>query len=182
MEVFSFLSPFLMHSNDKFPVNILMNPVFCGVFSSLCQKAMQLHAGGHETQVNTSRMGVYAGAMPAGSSFTNFQHYTQTMYSDRFAKFDYGKEKNLQLYGQVRSPEYDLKKISGKVAIFYCEGDNDNYAGSRHNKWLIENMPKKSLVHSEALKNFEHVDLYFGINARLTLYDKMIELMKRYED
>ena len=182
MEVLSVLPPFLFKSNDILPWNLFMNPVICAVFPSWCHFALQVSTGGHETQMNISRMGVYATYLPAGSSFTNFRHYTQTMQSDRFAKYDYGKEKNLQIYGRIESPEYDLKKISGKVAIFYCEGENDINAGSRHNRWLIENMPKTSLVYSEALKNFEHSDFGTGINARSVLYDKMIELMKIHED
>ncbi|XP_003742595.1 lysosomal acid lipase/cholesteryl ester hydrolase [Galendromus occidentalis] len=182
MEAFSFLPPFPMHSPDRLPANLVFNPLVCGLVPSLCSALLRLHAGGHATQVNISRSAVYAGGFPAGSSFANFRHYTQTMYSDRFAKYDYGKEENMKIYGQSLPPEYDLSKISGKVAVFYSEGDADNYAGSRHNKWLIENIPKRSLVHSEALRNFEHLDYFMGINAREGLYDKMIELMKRFED
>ena len=172
----------MMSSIDKFPMNLILNPVFCGMLPNVCGALLRANAGMHESQVNVSRIAVYTSSIPAGSSFANFLHYTQTLYSDRFSKYDYGTEKNLQLYGSTRAPDYDLSKISGKVAVFYSEGEEDIYAGSRHNKWLLENIPKTSLVHAEALKNFEHLDFVTGINAKASLYDKAIELMKRHEN
>ena len=42
----------------------------------------------------------------------------------RFAKYDHGPERNLELYGQVEFPDYDLRNVPGeKVSIITGTAD-----------------------------------------------------------
>ena len=45
---------------------------------------------------------------PGGTSLKNLMHWLQTMESGIFSKYDYGKEKNLEIYGSELPPAYDL--------------------------------------------------------------------------
>lgn len=38
--------------------------------------------------------------------------------------FDYGKTKNLELYGQSEAPGYNLKNVVAPVALIYGKGDS----------------------------------------------------------
>lgn len=172
---------FEMMTNQKFPFNLLLNPPVCHVLPSLCEALWRTNACSHPSQTNSSRIEVYMGAVPAGTSYANVRHYSQTLLRDRFAKFDYGEEKNQKLYGRPDPPDYDLAKVSGKVAVFYCAGDADIYAGRGHNEWLLRSLPKSSLVHEEVVHDFEHADFQLGINAKQVLFEKMIKVMRKYE-
>lgn len=45
------------------------------------------------------------------------------MILGRFEKFDYGPEKNMVVYGSEIPPEYDLKKVTAPVALYYGKND-----------------------------------------------------------
>lgn len=45
--------------------------------------------------------------------------------SGKFQKYDYGEEKNLEIYGQATPPRYDLTKVTAPVAMY--TGTKDLY-------------------------------------------------------
>lgn len=60
---------------------------------------------------------------PAGSSTKQFLHFAQEVNSGRFCKYDFGWFKNLMFYGSINPPDYNLKKITSPVALFYGNSD-----------------------------------------------------------
>lgn len=61
--------------------------------------------------------------LPAGCSTRQFLHYAQEITSKKFRKYDYGSSENLDKYGQISPPDYDLNKITAPIALYY--GSND---------------------------------------------------------
>lgn len=67
---------------------------------------------------------------------SNFSNHSLLFYIEicsiflgaRFAKYDYGIDENMKLYGTKKPPLYDLSKVTAPVAIFY--GKNDMYNNS----------------------------------------------------
>jgi lysosomal acid lipase/cholesteryl ester hydrolase len=45
------------------------------------------------------------------------------MFSGGFNLFNYGKEKNFEIYGTETPPPYDLSKISSSIAFYYGKND-----------------------------------------------------------
>lgn len=45
------------------------------------------------------------------------------MKSGKFRQFDFGKKRNMRKYGMEEPPEYDLAKVTAKVALFYGQND-----------------------------------------------------------
>lgn len=43
--------------------------------------------------------------------------------AEEFKRFDYGREENLQRYGQEKPPMYDLSQVTAPVVLFYGDGD-----------------------------------------------------------
>jgi lysosomal acid lipase/cholesteryl ester hydrolase len=66
---------------------------------------------------------VILGHTPAGSSTHTIIHFAQGVNSGNFCPFDYGKKKNMQIYGQDEPPPYNLKKVKAPVALFWAEND-----------------------------------------------------------
>ena len=48
---------------------------------------------------------------PNGTSLKAVRHWSQIIRRGEFIKFDYGKEKNLEIYGKEEPPLYDLVGI-----------------------------------------------------------------------
>lgn len=59
-----------------------------------------------------------------GTSTQTLAHFGQIIRDARGLKpFDYGTEKNLKLYGDVKPPLYDLSKVTLPTAMYYSRGD-----------------------------------------------------------
>jgi pimeloyl-ACP methyl ester carboxylesterase len=46
-----------------------------------------------------------------------------SMPGEKFTRFDYGPNENLERYGTVEAPEYSLKRITVPVYIFWAQND-----------------------------------------------------------
>lgn len=51
-------------------------------------------------------------------------HGAQNYRNCEFHKYDYGPEKNLELYGQQYPPLYNLQNIRAPLHIYYGEDDD----------------------------------------------------------
>jgi hypothetical protein len=49
--------------------------------------------------------------------------YSQMSVSNKFQKYDYGKEKNLKKYGQAEPPLYNLSNIIVPLVMYYGKHD-----------------------------------------------------------
>ncbi|KAF2888591.1 hypothetical protein ILUMI_17582 [Ignelater luminosus] len=113
---------------------------------------------------------------PAGSSFKQIQHYTQLLKSKRFCPYDYGEKINLEIYGQASPPEYELNKITAPVAFYY--GSEDYFCVQGNIDQTASKLP--NLVERKCIEGFSHTDVLWGIDVVKSVFDPMIELMKKY--
>jgi lysosomal acid lipase/cholesteryl ester hydrolase len=60
---------------------------------------------------------------PASSSRKTMFHGIQCYRADKFQHFDYGRKKNLKMYGQSKPPPYELGKVNIPTALFHSTGD-----------------------------------------------------------
>ena len=66
---------------------------------------------------------------------------------DKFCRYDFGTEKNIEIYGQEEPPEYDVTKITAPVALYWSDND-----------WLAEpvvSIESISLIHLHMVKTSE---------------------------
>lgn len=56
------------------------------------------------TKINTDRLGVIISHEPGGASIPNVEQWVQFYKSGKLAKFDFGKKKNLSVYGSPTPP------------------------------------------------------------------------------
>lgn len=57
------------------------------------------------------------------------------MANHKFCQFDYGSEKNLQVYGTPQPSDYKLELVSVPVAIYV--GKNDRFSTVEVNTYII---------------------------------------------
>ncbi|KAF8771251.1 gastric triacylglycerol lipase-like [Argiope bruennichi] len=145
-------------------------PVVCKLFMTL--------AFGESSELNSTRIHVYAAHTPAGTSLKSIIHYAQLYLSGKFAKYDYGKKGNLAHYGQETPPEFDLSRITAPVAISWAS--HDNLADPTDVKLLLKKLKSSVDVYEVPYKPFSHIDFTLAIHAKHLLYDKVLEWLKRF--
>ena len=78
--------------NTKFYFNM-----FYGIVNMLCGTPVK-------NKIDSGRLGVIISHEPGGASIPNVEQWVQFHKSGKMAKFDYGKKKNLERYGQEEAP------------------------------------------------------------------------------
>ncbi|KAJ8985385.1 hypothetical protein NQ317_007542, partial [Molorchus minor] len=110
----------------------------CGL-QELCGDFIGFLVGFDRDQLDGSFIEVMASNAPTGTSTKNIKQFGQLINSGVFGRFDYGILGNLEIYGQLSPPEYDLSLITVPVALYY--GGNDTLS-LPHKKLFIFNLPK----------------------------------------
>lgn len=116
---------------------------------------------------------------PAGSSAAQIIHYGQLMRTTRFQRFDHGAIRNLQIYGSIRPPIYQLERISAPVALHY--GRNDLFADVRDVQRLSTQLPNLFGLFPVPHPRFNHFDFLWARNIRELLYNRVVVLMRSAE-
>uniref|UniRef100_A0A914VVL9 Lipase n=1 Tax=Plectus sambesii TaxID=2011161 RepID=A0A914VVL9_9BILA len=179
---------FLMHlfGEDQFlPGKTIMDTLaafFCGIFhhsNPLCNNILFLIGGPDSKQFNASRIPVYLGHTPAGTSTQNMVHWVQTVKSDQQQMYDYGSSaENQQHYGNPVPPIYDVSQIRAPVYLYYSDYD---WLGDTKdiNDHLIPNIKPEYLVGNFPLYEFNHFDFIWGMRAAAEVYNPIINIIKQ---
>ncbi|XP_058809606.1 gastric triacylglycerol lipase-like isoform X3 [Phymastichus coffea] len=105
-------------------------------------------------------------------------HYLQILTSRRFQKYDYGFEKNLEVYHSPEPPEYDLRKVRVPIGLFWSE--NDLISTAEDVRHIHDLLPLTILYHKVQYPNFNHLDYLFAINAPEVVYSVLFDKMDIY--
>lgn len=143
-------------------------PKICGEDMTRC------HLSGN---FNKSRLSVYFSHFPSGTSTRNMVHFAQMIQSKNVKMFDYGKLKNLLYYNQTEAPLYDLRAMTTPTALYY--GELDRLADPVDVQFIRSSLPQ--IVDDFYIPNWQHADFVWALNAKDILYDRVLELMKKYE-
>ncbi|XP_035891469.1 lipase 3-like [Anopheles stephensi] len=146
---------------------------------NLCAHLLFVLAGHNPTQMDPAILPILFGHTPAGSATKQLVHYAQEVLSNRFEMYDYGKVKNVLIYGSASPPQYNLSLVTAPVAMYY--GMNDFLATPEDVHRLAEKLPnlKKSVAVDDDL--FNHLDFLIANDVRHLLYEPVIEGMASAE-
>ncbi|NXP25142.1 LIPK Lipase, partial [Scytalopus superciliaris] len=148
---------------------------FC-VCSKSCKNFLSMLFGFNWKNMNMSRIDVYAGHIPAGSSVQNIIHWLQGFQSGTLRAFDGGTMYNSLRYRQEGPPPYDVKDMEVPTAIW--NGGLDCLADPRDTALLLPQL--KNLVHHKLIPEWNHMDFILGLNAPDILYSEMLDVMKKH--
>jgi lysosomal acid lipase/cholesteryl ester hydrolase len=142
----------------------------------ICGNIFFLICGFDSQNMNMSRIAVYGGHTPAGTSVKDAVHFSQEVRSGKFCKYDYGKQGNIKQYGQPTPPEYDVTKITLPIALF--TGTKDWLADPQDVKGLIPKL--KNIALHKNIETYDHLDFIWGVNAYQTIYPDIVQLFWKY--
>ncbi|KAI8440950.1 hypothetical protein MSG28_009246 [Choristoneura fumiferana] len=144
---------------------------------AICENSMFVLCGHDEKQFNKTLMPIILGHVPAGASTRTLVHYAQEIRNaGRFQQFDYGAAGNMRQYGSLVPPEYPLHNITLPIALFGSEND-----------WLASDVDVTNLYTKLAnpiehyivpLKEFNHIDFLWAIDAPKLVYAKLLQLLE----
>jgi lysosomal acid lipase/cholesteryl ester hydrolase len=100
----------------------------------------------------------------------------QEINSGQFRLFDYGYEKNMELYRSETPPSYELSEITTPVYLYY--GDNDWMAAVRDVNKLAEKLGNLKANTRITRKKFNHMDFIYGSDADSLVYERVIDIIR----
>ncbi|XP_063627478.1 lipase 1-like [Cydia splendana] len=150
------------------------------VFSyEMCFLLFAFHFVGFDTKrFEPSFLKVLMGHYPGGTSRKNFMHVNQLVLSKRFCEFDYGPKGNLDHYGYVVPPDYNLHQVTTKVALFV--GENDVLCTVKDVDILRSILPNVVHYHIMEDKVWNHIDFTLGNDMNITLFPHIFKLLDKY--
>ena len=119
-------------------------------------------------------LSVYLKHYPCGTSLNCLIHYIQIIKAKKFIHFDYGKDKNIQIYNQEEPPEYDLSKIKD-IPIMIISGENDKLATPKDVRWLYNEL-KTNVLYFNIVPNMGHLSFMVGNN--FSWFNEPLDIIK----
>jgi len=154
-------------------------PFICDADPQRCEYVMSWLMG-PSISLNASRVGFYAEYEIAPTSVWNMGHWAQGVRLNAFQHMDWGREKNIQKYGQPTPPPYDLSKFPPSLPYALFTGGEDYLADAEDVKHLLSLLPRKpDLVVYEP--KFSHVDYVLSYKANQQIYPQVLSLLAKHK-
>jgi len=155
---------------------------FCDPFPELCEDFIFLICGVNSSpyhNLNASRMSTYISHTPAGTSVQNMVHWATHIRRNNFAWYDYGSDAiNLAHYNTTVPPDYDLSKITTKLAVF--TGTNDALATPKDTARTLSELSSDVLVFSNNQDEYQHLDFTWGMDDHVKIFPSILDLLAQY--
>ncbi|XP_026318135.1 lipase 3-like [Hyposmocoma kahamanoa] len=144
---------------------------------AICENAIFYLCGFDEKQFNRTLLPIILAHEPAGASTRTLIHYAQEIHNNgRFQQYDYGPMGNMRQYGTLKPPEYEMKKVTLPIALLSAE--NDWLSGDVDVTRLFVQLANPIEHYIVPLKEFNHVDFLWAIDAPVLVYNKLLHLME----
>jgi pimeloyl-ACP methyl ester carboxylesterase len=169
----------------QFLPNYQENDMFyqvCSWFGPVCNYFTGFFADKEVDNDNKAQFPTILAHEPGGTSILNMQHWQQMVNypSYKVQKFDFGKDGNMEKYGQSTPPVYDLTKLPGPIALF--SGSADRLADPTDVKWLESVIPDSSMVYKNEWKGFGHLTFIWGKPALMeNLYQQIFSIINKFK-
>ncbi|XP_014207283.1 lipase 3-like [Copidosoma floridanum] len=149
------------------------------VAEKLCMNAIFLITGFNKKQFDMDLLPAILAHTPAGSAVDQFVHYGQVINSGNFRKFDYGMTMNWLKYRSIKPPQYNLNNVKVPVSLHYSI--NDWLSHPRDVEKLYTELPNTIGKFRVPDDKFNHIDYLWAKDVKVLVYDKIMNLMKRYK-
>lgn len=119
---------------------------------------------------------------PSGISKRQAIHYMQEYNSKQFRQFDYGKEKNIQMYNAEEPPNYKLElvKISRPIDLYYS--DSDYFSSVADVQRLAQAMGMGAVsLHRVLVRQYNHLDFQVAYNVKDVINNCVVSKIQSYE-
>ncbi|KAJ8977720.1 hypothetical protein NQ317_007269 [Molorchus minor] len=160
-----FLKPFLLTSPGMYLIQTCVNLIFGDDYEQMNPITYPLLP----TWIDTAGAEVYT-------------HYVQIYQSGVFQNYDYGKNRNLEVYSQSSPPAYQISKVSVPVALFV--GANDWLATPTNAQQLYSEIPESSRCGYNLVPfpRWNHIDFIVAKDLPKYLYKSIFHKIADIDD
>lgn len=145
--------------------------------AEICENAIFYLCGFDAKQFNRTLLPIILAHEPAGASTRTLIHYAQEIHNNgRFQQYDYGTLGNMRQYGTMKPPEYEMTKVTLPIALLSAE--NDWLSGDVDVTRLFVQLANPIEHYIVPLKDFNHVDFLWAVDAPVLVYNKLLQLME----
>lgn len=125
-------------------------------------------------QIDLQNVQNQIGHFSGGSSMYQVYHYLQGIQSGDFKQYDFGKAKNVEVYGVSVPPAYPVDRITCKMFFFYSHNDwLSNYADQQKLTARVQNvMGEYNVV------GFNHINYCWARDAGDACYYQLIKVIQ----
>ncbi|XP_053202994.1 gastric triacylglycerol lipase-like [Panonychus citri] len=167
-------------SNNRF-IRYLKRTLCTPPFHFICSNTLFLLMGYDSTQLNVTRLPVYAAHDPAGTSSWNMVHFCQMINQRSFSRFDLGLKNNLRKYGSPHPPEYPLDKInSTHIAFLYSSND---LLADPQDVSLLKSLLKVPLFRDYLVpfEKWNHMDFTYAMQTGYYINRVVINILREFD-
>ncbi|KAH9602506.1 hypothetical protein KSS87_020965 [Heliosperma pusillum] len=136
---------------------------------------------GENCCLSTSTVPSFLQYEPQPTATKNMIHLAQMARDGTIGMYDYiDIEKNMEYYGQVVPPLYDLVNIPNDLPLFISHGGRDELADVDDVKFLLDNLKDhdSEKLFLQFIEDYAHADYVMAINAKEVVYDFLISFFK----
>lgn len=148
--------------------------------TELCSNLMFLFVGFNSDQMNRTLLPEIMKRTPAGTSTGQVLHFVQEVRNHKFCRYDHGRFGNMMRYGQRDPPEYNLKRVTAPVYLYY--GNNDWLVSRRDVMKTRKRLPNIKFDYMVPNRNWNHADFMWGMDVKSVLYDVVLANLMRSEN
>ncbi|XP_013198804.2 lipase 3 [Amyelois transitella] len=177
----------IMHGlgvHEFLPDNNLLRTIkmlMCGsspVAEIICINPLLLTSGFGFAELNVTNLPVIHGHTPSGAAVKQVVHYGQGFNSGDFKQFDYGRSRNLRMYGSEVPPRYALEKIRAPVSLMYSA--DDWMAHPDDVDALYQRLGNAIDIHKIPHPQFNHIDFIWAKHFRTLIYERLRKLLAAF--
>uniref|UniRef100_A0A8C0IZZ3 Lipase n=1 Tax=Chelonoidis abingdonii TaxID=106734 RepID=A0A8C0IZZ3_CHEAB len=133
----------------------------------LCLKGIAKDSSNRGESLGGSRLPMYVGHSPAGTSVQNILHWRQLYRFSFLIHFP---------FCQTTPPVYKIEELKMPIAVW--SGGHDLFADPKDVAALLGRIT--NLIYHKHFPEWQHLDFIWGLDATKRMYVKIIELMKKY--
>ncbi|KAL6260003.1 hypothetical protein P5V15_009910 [Pogonomyrmex californicus] len=149
------------------------------ITQAACIAILFLSSGSDPAQFNTTAFPELLSHFPYGASVKTILHFSQNIITHKFESYDDGFFDNYKRYKQIAPIQYNLKRITASLALFY--GANDPLATASNVFETYSQLPNVILLEENPYKPFTHNDFLWAIDAKTLIYDRVMEVLERFD-
>ncbi|XP_012231374.2 lipase 3-like isoform X1 [Linepithema humile] len=143
----------------------------------ICSNIIFYICGFDEEQFNYNLLPMILVQFPSGTSIKLVSHFLQEINSGKFRAYDYGREKNMQIYNATIPPDYDLSRITVPIALIHA--GNDWVVTEKDLKMLRDSLTNIVEDYRVPFPKFNHADFMWAKDVDALVYEKILEIMEK---
>ncbi|CAK1548174.1 unnamed protein product [Leptosia nina] len=145
----------------------------------ICGTALSITTGYKHESISSKTLSVAFGHLLAGISSKTLAHFGQLIVSQKFQRYDEGKEGNKVRYGGVKPPEYNLTLVTSPL-LLVC-GKNDWVSSLEDVNELSARLPNMVEEYVVPDPSWSHNNHLWGVNAPKYVFSKILAYFKEYD-